>query len=527
MSEHVTDPDGSDEEHLARLGYKQELGRSLGSFSTFAAGFAFISILTGAWQLFPFAFTTAGPAFWWTWLIAFGGQLLFALCFAELSAHFPMAGSVYNWSKQIGGRGASWMAGFFLTLALIVSTAGVGLALQFVLPTISDVFWLYGDGTGSYDAATNGVILGAIGVALATLVNSLGNKVAAFINNLGVTVELVAAVFLIVFFFAAAERGPQIVFDDLGRSSTNSLGLPGALLMALLLGCYIMWGFDTAGSLGEETVNPRRKSPQAIIRALFAAGVSGALLMLGAMMAVGDLSSQDLATGGLSYVVESVLGETLGKVLLVCVAFAIFVCILANQTGAMRMIFAMSRDNALPASATLARVNRVTKAPVLAAVLVGVVAVLILLANIRQPQIFLVVTSTTVVLALIAYTIVAATLAARRVRGQWVDDRRYFRLGRFGIPIAVAAVVWGIAMIVNIAWPRTAIYNPVAPFHWYLQWGAVLFVVIAFGIGCAFYRFQRDRIGILAAHAATSGDWADQPPATGTTGEEQLPVDRA
>ena len=483
MSKGTIDTERSDEEDLARLGYRQELGRTLGSFSTFAAGFAFISILTGAFQLFPFAFGIAGPAFWWTWLIALGGQMLFALIFAELAAHYPMAGSVYNWSKQIGSRTAAWLAGFSLTLALIVSTAGVGLALQFVLPTIWSGFWLYGDGSGPYDAATNGVILGILGIALATVVNALGNTIASFINNLGVSIELIAAVFLIVFFFAAAQRGPQVVTEDLGRGAENALGLPGALLMALLLGCYIMWGFDTAGSLGEETVNPRKKSPQAIIRALAASGISGALLMLGAMMAVGDINSEELASGGLTYVVQSVLGPTLGRLLLICVAFAIFVCILANQTGAMRMIFAMSRDNALPGSGRLARINRVTKAPVLAAVLVGVLATLILLANLGQPQVFLVVTSTTVVLAFISYTIVAGAFAVRRARGDWVDDRRYFRLGRFGVPVAVTAVIWGVAMIINIAWPRPEVYNPVEPLHWYLQWGAVLFVVVSLGLG--------------------------------------------
>lgn len=503
MSERTIDTQGSDEADLARLGYRQELGRSLGSFSTFAAGFAFISILTGAFQLFPFAFNTAGPAFWWTWLIALGGQMLFALVFAELSAQYPMAGSVYNWSKQIGSPTAAWLAGFALTLALIVSTAGVGLALQFVLPTIWPGFQIIGDGSGPNDAASNGVLLGTAGIILATVVNALGNKVAAFINNLGVSIELIAAVFLIIFFFAAAQRGPGIVTQDLGHGESNALGLPGALLMALLLGCYIMWGFDTAGSLGEETVNPRKKSPQAIIRALAAAGLSGALLMIGALMAVGDINSEELASGGLSYVVESVLGPTLGRLLLVCVAFAIFVCILANQTGAMRMIFAMSRDNALPASSRLARVSPVTKAPVLAAVLVGVLAILILLANLGQAQVFLVVTSTTVVLAFIAYVIVASAYLLRRMRGQWVDDRRYFRLGRFGVPVALAAVIWGAAMVVNIAWPRLEVYNPVAPFHWYLQWGAVLFVVVALGIGLAYYwLIQRHKIGVLAEHAA-------------------------
>ena len=94
-----------DDHDLATFGYKQELVRTLGSFSTFATGFAFISILTGITQLFAFAVATAGPASWWAWCLAVVGQLLFALAFAELAVHYPLAGSVYNWAKHIARRG--------------------------------------------------------------------------------------------------------------------------------------------------------------------------------------------------------------------------------------------------------------------------------------------------------------------------------------------------------------------------------------------------------------------------------------
>ena len=94
----VTRQEVRDDEDLARFGYKQELVRTLGSFSTFAIGFAFISILTGMFELFAFAYGSGGPASWWAWMIAVGGQLLFALAFAELAVHYPLAGSVYNLS---------------------------------------------------------------------------------------------------------------------------------------------------------------------------------------------------------------------------------------------------------------------------------------------------------------------------------------------------------------------------------------------------------------------------------------------
>ena len=88
----------TDSGELAGFGYKQELDRSLGNFSSFAAGFSYISILTGMFELFGFGFAQAGPPLWWTWIIVLGGQMLVALCFAELAGQYPLAGSVYQWS---------------------------------------------------------------------------------------------------------------------------------------------------------------------------------------------------------------------------------------------------------------------------------------------------------------------------------------------------------------------------------------------------------------------------------------------
>lgn len=94
--------------------------------------------------------------------------------------------------------------------------------------------------------------------------------------------------------------------------------------------------------------------------------------------------------------------------------------------------------------------------------------------------------------------------AQARLRGQWrTPTKGYFTLGRAGLPVSVAAVVWGVAMIINLAWPRPLFYNPVEPFHWYLQWGGVLFPGIALLLCFLVYWFvQRKKIGILASHAA-------------------------
>ena len=127
----------SDAEQLAEFGYKQELHRTLGSFSSFAAGFSYISILTGMFQTSYLGFLFAGPAFIWAWLVVLFGQMMVALQFAELSAHYPLAGSVYQWSKQVAGKAWSWNTGWIYLCAQIVTVPAVALAWQVILPQIS------------------------------------------------------------------------------------------------------------------------------------------------------------------------------------------------------------------------------------------------------------------------------------------------------------------------------------------------------------------------------------------------------
>ncbi|MET8825498.1 amino acid permease [Streptomyces sp. NPDC004610] len=513
-----------DNAELAEFGYKPELKRTLGNFHTFAAGISYISILTGTFQLFYFGYGSGGPAYWWSWPMVFAGQFMVALCFAELAARHPIAGSVYNWSKRVGNPHLGWLAGWLMLVASIVSIAAVALAYQLTLPQISDAFQIIGDGTGRYDVATNAVVLAAVLILFTTLVNAFGVKLMARINTAGVFIELIATVVLIVLLAVHITRGPQVVLDTQGAGAGQTGGYLGAFLVASLASAYVMYGFDTASSLGEECLDPSRNAPRAIIRAIVASFLLGGLVLLLALMSVSSLSGEQLSVGGLQYIVLDVLGSTAGKAMLWCVLIAVTVCALAVHTAAIRLAFAMARDNNLPAAKLLARVSPRFQTPVLPAVVIGVLALAILVVNIRQPQIITVVTSIGIIMVYLAYLGVTVPMLVARLRGRWqpAGDGR-FSLGRWGLPVNAVAVVWGLAMTVNLMWPRAAIYNASAPFHWYLRWGAVLFVAVIAGGGFAYYWFvQRHRTGVLAEHRLESADGtavvSAGPTGTGGTG---------
>jgi urea carboxylase system permease len=517
---------GDHSDELAEFGYKQELDRSIGKFASFAAGVSYISILTGTFQLFYFGFAFGGPAYWWTWPMVFVGQLMVALCFAELAANFPVAGSIYNWAKRMGSATVAWMGGWMMLTASIVTISAVALAYQLTLPQIWSEFQIYGDGSGKYDFAANAVILGTVLIVFTTVINALGVKLMARINSTGVFIELIAAVLLIILLGASITRGPDILFETQGRGEGHEWGYFGAFLAASLASAYVMYGFDTASSLGEETKDPRRTAPLAILRAVIASFILGGLILLFAILSVSDINSDQIGVGGLQYVVLDVLGDTIGKIFLGSVVIAITVCCLAVHTATIRMAFAMARDNNLPAGERIATVHPKTRTPIVPAVITGVLAVIILVVNIRQPQIFTVITSIGIIMIYIAYLLVTVPMLRRRLKGEWppkdAKQRGYFTLGKLGLPINALAVGWGTFMAINLIWPRKDVYNATEPFHWYLQYGAILFIGVVFFGGLAYYWFvQRHKTGVLASHAFESPspavpDTAAQPaPAAG------------
>ncbi len=497
---------GGTDDGLADFGYSQTLDRTIGRFSSFAAGISYISILTGTFQLFYFGFGTGGAAYWWSWPMVFAGQLMVALSFAELAGRYPVAGSVYNWSKRLAGPATAWMAGWMMLTASVVTISAVVLAYQLVLPQLWSGFQLVGSAADGNDAALNGVLLGGILIVFTTVVNAIGVRLMARINSAGVFIELIAAVAIIVVLAFNVVNPPSVLFDTRGLGEGAPGGYVGVFLVAALASAYVMYGFDTASSLGEETVDPRRTAPSAILRAVVASFVIGGLILLLIILAAPDLGDPAMGekNGGGQMVLLQVLGGPVGSIFLVAIVVAITVCALAVHTAAIRLMFAMARDNALPAGAVLARIDPVRKTPVVPAVLIGVIAIVILVANAGVPEVFTAVTSVAIIMIYLAYLLVTVPMLRRRLRGQWPDagGTGYFSLGRLGLPVNILAVLWGAAMAINLAWPREDVYGA----GW-LRFIAFVFIgIVALG-GLAWYLLRgRHHVGCLPEHMAEQRD---------------------
>lgn len=405
------------------------------------------------------------------------------------------------------------VAGRWLILVgAIVTVAAVAVAYQVVLPQISTSFEIIGTpaDAGLYttpEGAKNAVVLALALVVFTTIVNMVGVWLMARINNFGVLVELLGATVLVILLAVHITRGPQIIMHTDNTGNGRTWGYLGAFLIAGIASAYIFYGFDTAGSLAEETNNPRKHAPGAILRAMAAAALLGGLLILFAFMSMPNILAPNtvkaIDAGGLPYIVKTVLGSGLGDVFLVCSAIAITVCALAVHTAGIRIMFTMARDGRLPFSKAIAHVSGKSKTPLIPALFIGVLTLILLVINIGNQRVFLVLTSVAIIMFYIPYMCVTVPLLLKRLRGDWPrrEHGPYFSMGKLGLPLNIIAVLYQTAVVINLAWPRPDVYGND---RWYFQYGAFVFVggIALIGGGYYFARHHGRISEVLAEHRA-------------------------
>ncbi len=484
-----------DEADLARFGYRQELKRSLGVFSSFAVAFSYISPSTGIFTLFALGLTTIGGVFIWSWPLVAVGQLCIALGFAELASHYPVAGSVFQWTKYLAGKTYSWFAGWIYLFAGILTVTAVCVTLPLALiPAFNNMGW------NITNNLHNQRIFAIVTLIAITILNIFGVRLVAIINNTGVLFEILG---MVVFAFVLAlfhhHQSGAVIFHTGGTNLTV-----GTFLVAMFMSLFVIYGFDTAGTLAEETKDPRREAPKAIIGSIIGAFIIGAIFLFAMLLAIPNLGDGIKNGFGPAAIIDANFGNAFSTVFLLVVSAAIFVCCLSIMTSTVRLCFGMSRDDALPASKALSWVHPQLHTPVGSCIAVGALAFIPMLQYAGAGIIAIAATG----MIYLSYFIGNIALMRARLRG-WPTTSAPFSLGRWGIPLNILALVWGGSMLINFAWPRVAT-NPrpnelpgTLNFHWgWLNdkpvfWTVV--IVIALVGGTYFAAVQRRKPAHLQA----------------------------
>jgi amino acid transporter len=429
---------------LARFGYKQELKRGLGLFSSFAVAFSYISPSTGIFTLFALGLTTLGGVFIWTWPVVALGQFIIALNFAEISSHYPVAGSVFQWTKYLANRSYSWFTGWIYLFAGIITVAAVVATLPLALiPALNGLGW------HSLNAASlhTQLVVALITLVVITVLNIYGVRLVAIINNTGVVFEILGMfVFALILMAFHNHQGFHVV--------TNSAGFhvgPNSFLAAMFMSLFVIYGFDTASTLAEETRDPRRNAPKAVLFSVVGAFIIGGVFLLGTLIAIPNMGAAVKGAFGPAAIIEANFSTGFATLYLFVVSAAIFVCCLSILAATIRLCFGMARDNQLPFSGALAKVSPSLHTPVWTCIVVALISAI---PFIKYAGVGIIAIAATGMIYLSYFLGNLVTMRAR-ARG-WPKARAPFRLGRWGILVNILGLLYGGAMLINFAWPRVA-----------------------------------------------------------------------
>ena len=354
-----------DELYLEKLGYKQELKRNLTSFSNFAVSFSIISILTGLNSLFLNGLIYGGPvALVYGWILVFAFSLCVGLSMAEIASALPTSGALYYWSAQLSDPAYapfwSWLCGWMNLIGQVATTSSVAYGLATLLlnmiaslnPSFEPVTW-------------HNYALFLVFLAVHALMNTAGTQVLKHCADISAYWHLAGVVTIVVAVLAGAPTKQSLEFVFTTFHQDESLGLPSPVytfLIGLLTAQFTFTGFDASAHMSEETKNASIAGPVGIISSIVISFLAGLVYIVGLLIAMPSVE-EVIKGGGLIVIFKSSCGNGGAVVLSVIIMIAMFFCGLSSLTCNSRMIFAFSRDGAIPLSHLWHKLDPKSKSP--------------------------------------------------------------------------------------------------------------------------------------------------------------------
>ena len=504
----VDTPEVPDDEaaRLQALGYTSEFRREMSMWANFSLGFTYLSPVVATYTLFGVAVATGGPPMIW-WLVIVGiGQFLVALVFGEVVSQYPVAGGVYPWARRLWGRRWAWMTGWVYLVALLTTIAGV----------------VYGSGPYlavllGFEAGTGSTITCAlIMLAIALALNMLGTRILSIAAMIGFTAELLGAL-AVGGWLLLTERHQNlsVLFETEGVAGEGSY--LAAFLAAAIIGVYQYYGFEACGDVAEEVPDPTREIPKAMRMTIYIGGAASILVCLSLLLAVKDFGA--IINGEDADPVMTILNDTFGttgtKFVLVVVMVSFLSCTLSLMAAASRLMYSYARDDMIFGSHLLRHFDQVRHVPPYAMIVAATVPAVIVLGSTISEKALTQIVSFAILGIYLGFQMVVFAALRARLKG-WVPSGP-FTLGRWGLPVTIAALAYGVLTMINVAWPRT----PDAA--WYDNWVVVLSAVVGIGVGAIYMAIAKPYTRSEAASAdaiPTASDSTSGPPTSNPVSEK-------
>jgi amino acid permease (GABA permease) len=440
-----------DASRLHELGYAQELRRHMSGFTNFAVSFTIISILSGCLTLYGTGMTDGGPVIiTWGWPFVGLMTMLVGLAMAEVCSSFPTAGGLYYWSAKLAPSNPaawSWFTGWFNFLGQVAVTAGIDFGAAFFLNALLNLQW-------GYDTRPwHTIVLFAAILLLHGTINQFGVDLIAKLNNISVWWHItgVLVIVSVLAFAPSHHQSASWVFGHFANGSGWGSKIY-VLLLGLLLAQYTFTGYDASAHMTEETKSAATAGPRGIVTSILVSLGAGWLLLIGITFAIQHYTTEATSAVPAAQVFIDAVGVTGGKLLLLIAIGAQLFCGMSSVTANSRMIYAFSRDGALPGSAFWHRINPKTRTPTNAIWLAAGGALLLGLPYLWNNAAYVAVTSIATIGLYVAYvipTLLRLRLGERFQRGPW-------HLGKWSRPIGIAAVAWVAVITVLFMLPASS-----------------------------------------------------------------------
>ncbi|HLU54469.1 MAG TPA: amino acid permease [Pseudonocardia sp.] len=374
----------SDEALLLRLGYSQVLYRQMGGFSNFSISFTIISVLAGCLTSYYLAFNNGGPvAITWGWLLVGCFCVLVAMAMGEIASSMPTAGALYFWASKLGGPAWGWFTGWFNLIGQIAVTAAIQYGSATFTTALLNLWFPSVVGT---DSTTIFIVFTVIAAGQLAL-NLMNVNLLSRLNTLSAWWHMagVALIVVILMIVPTEHQSPAFVFGEvINNSGFSDSSIWFVFGIGLLMAQYTVTGYDASAHMSEETRGASRAVALGMIWAVVASVAFGFVLLVAVTFAVPDVQGVlDAAGMAVVYIWSEATNEAWAEFMLVIVVIAQLFCGSASVTSASRMMFAFSRDRAVPFSRLWRRVgaNRVPVNAVIAIVVAAWALMLPTLAN--------------------------------------------------------------------------------------------------------------------------------------------------
>jgi amino acid transporter len=483
-------PLDADTQKLHDMGYAQELSRGVSRFSNFAISFTIISILSGCLTAYYYGMQHGGPpTMLWGWVLVGGLVMFVALAMAEVCSSYPTAGGLYYWAAKLApghsGPAVSWFTGWFNLIGQLAITSGISSGSAYSVGAFL-ALW-----TGNDNWTSPGHLIGYLFVILLVqgLLNSFGVRLVALLNDISVWWHIVFVLVILITMFIApvshTHQSASFLFGSTGFKNMTGFGLaPLVFLLGLLNAQYTFTGYDASAHMTEETVNAAVSGPKGIVDSIWVSWIFGFLVLLAVSIAIPVTypvhlshgltvtSYEDLATNAVPWAVvfEYNAGHAMALFLVAAVFVAQFFCGMSSVTANSRMIYAFSRDGAVPFSGFWHRINKRTRTPVNSVWFGAIGAFILYVPYYWNTVAYAAVISIAVIGLYIAYML---PVLMRRINSKAFVPGPW-KLGRWSAPIGWIMIVWILFICVIFCLPQ---YKN-SPFSWSL----VNYAPIAVGV---------------------------------------------